>query len=188
MRKCRNTLFLYLFRCPFKIYKGTTQNPGLITNTKKLDTLEQILNKIQCTKPDEKIYAEWDCPQALAVHNYEAVENDELSLWPGDMVNILRKMSDGWYYGERIRDNMCGWFPSSYVQQIMNDHVRAENYRQRFKVMQVCREGGTSRKNFETKILLPPVKIFFAKFLVKNFQRNFSKKFTWKMKKTHALK
>lgn len=45
--------------------------------------------------PDEKIYAEWDCPQAVAVHAYAADQEDELNLVPGDLINILRKMPDG---------------------------------------------------------------------------------------------
>ena len=50
------------------------------------------------SNPDEKIYAEWDCPQAVAVHHYSANQEDELKLEPGDLVNILRKMSDGKYF------------------------------------------------------------------------------------------
>uniref|UniRef100_A0A914GX48 Rho guanine nucleotide exchange factor 26 n=1 Tax=Globodera rostochiensis TaxID=31243 RepID=A0A914GX48_GLORO len=90
-----------------------------------------------CTNPaDEKIYAEWDCPQAVAVHNYAIQQEDELDLVKEDLVNILRKMPDGWFYGERTRDGKTGWFPSSYVQQVMNDHIRANNYRQRLGVLQ----------------------------------------------------
>ncbi|KAI1716135.1 rhoGEF domain-containing protein [Ditylenchus destructor] len=88
--------------------------------------------------PDEKIYAEWDCPQAIAVHTYDASQEDELSLENGDLVNILRKMPDGWFYGERTRDGKGGWFPSSYVQQVLNDHVRANNYRHRLRVIQAA--------------------------------------------------
>ncbi|KAK5978750.1 hypothetical protein GCK32_016411 [Trichostrongylus colubriformis] len=45
--------------------------------------------------PEEKIYAEWDCPQAVAVHCYNKNQDDELALEVGDMVNVLRKMPDG---------------------------------------------------------------------------------------------
>ena len=51
-----------------------------------------------CTNPDEKIYAEWDCPQAVAVHPYTATQEDELALEPGVLIYILRKMSDGRFY------------------------------------------------------------------------------------------
>ncbi|MFH4984802.1 hypothetical protein AB6A40_011511 [Gnathostoma spinigerum] len=54
------------------------------------------------------------------------------------MVNILKKMPDGWFYGERTNGGEGGWFPSSYVQQILNDHVRAKNYRQRLRAMQMA--------------------------------------------------
>ena len=54
-----------------------------------------------CTNPDEKIYAEWDCPQAVAVHPYTATQEDELALEPGDLINILRKMPDGKFWCRR---------------------------------------------------------------------------------------
>lgn len=43
----------------------------------------------------------------------------------------------GWYEGKRVSDNAIGWFPSSYVAEMLNDHVRARNYRQRLKLIQV---------------------------------------------------
>ncbi|VDM77127.1 unnamed protein product, partial [Strongylus vulgaris] len=113
--------------------------------------------------PEEKIYAEWDCPQAVAVHTYNKNQDDELSLEVGDMVNILRKMPDGdfsylmnvyinlsgWFFGEKTTDGQSGWFPSSYVQQILNDHVRANNYRKRLRLIQVCLQLQTSYRNVE---------------------------------------
>uniref|UniRef100_A0A914Z7E3 DH domain-containing protein n=2 Tax=Panagrolaimus superbus TaxID=310955 RepID=A0A914Z7E3_9BILA len=51
-----------------------------------------------CSNPDEKIYAEWDCPQAVGVHHYSANQEDELELEPGDLINILRKMPDGKFF------------------------------------------------------------------------------------------
>uniref|UniRef100_A0A914SKN1 SH3 domain-containing protein n=1 Tax=Parascaris equorum TaxID=6256 RepID=A0A914SKN1_PAREQ len=48
-----------------------------------------------CSNPEEKVYADWDCPQAAAVHKYTASQEDELSLEKGDLINILRKMPDG---------------------------------------------------------------------------------------------
>ncbi|TMS34719.1 hypothetical protein L596_002254 [Steinernema carpocapsae] len=61
-----------------------------------------------CLNPEEKIYADWDCPQAVAVHTYTALQEDELSLDIGDMVNVLRKMPDGWFFGERTQDGRSG--------------------------------------------------------------------------------
>ncbi|KAI6218252.1 Rho guanine nucleotide exchange factor 35 [Aphelenchoides besseyi] len=92
------------------------------------------------SNPDETIYAAWDCPQGLSCHEFQSSQEDELPLIEGDIVNILRKTNDGWYFGERVRDTRQGWFPSSYVTLLLNDHVRANNYRQRYRLMQKASE------------------------------------------------
>jgi hypothetical protein len=48
----------------------------------------------------------------------------------------LFSLISGWWYGERCRFGDAGWFPSSYVHEVMNDHVRAKNYRQRLLMIQ----------------------------------------------------
>ncbi|RZC38474.1 uncharacterized protein BDFB_001401, partial [Asbolus verrucosus] len=73
--------------------------------------------------PDETLYECWDCPQVTAIHNYSASQPDELALSRGDVINVLRKMADGWNHGERIRDGQTGWFPANYTVEIANPHV-----------------------------------------------------------------
>ncbi|XP_054720957.1 ephexin-1-like [Uloborus diversus] len=85
--------------------------------------------------PDEKIYEEWDCPQVQCTHAYNAQQPDELSLEEADVVNVFKKMSDGWFEGERIRDGVRGWFPSSHAVEIINSHVRARNLHQRYRLL-----------------------------------------------------
>ncbi|PRD32569.1 UNVERIFIED_CONTAM: Rho guanine nucleotide exchange factor 26 [Trichonephila clavipes] len=85
--------------------------------------------------PDEKIYEEWDWPQFQCTHAYTAQQPDELSLEEADVVNVFRKMSDGWFEGERIRDGVRGWFPSSHAVEIITSHVRARNLRQRYRLL-----------------------------------------------------
>ncbi|KAF8770438.1 Rho guanine nucleotide exchange factor 16 like protein [Argiope bruennichi] len=85
--------------------------------------------------PDEKIYEEWDWPQFQCTHAYNAQQPDELSLEEADVVNVFRKMSDGWFEGERIRDGVRGWFPSSHAVEIITQHVRARNLRQRYRLL-----------------------------------------------------
>lgn len=87
--------------------------------------------------PDERIYEEWDCPQVHAIHPYVAKESDELSLEVSDVVNVLKKMADGWYQGERIRDQERGWFPGSFTEEISSTHVRARNLRQRYRLLAI---------------------------------------------------
>ena len=36
-----------------------------------------------------------DCPQVNALHNYTAQQPDELSLYEGDIINVLKKLPDG---------------------------------------------------------------------------------------------
>ena len=45
--------------------------------------------------PNECIYEEWDCPQVIALYEFTPVQPDELNLCIGDVVNVLKKMSDG---------------------------------------------------------------------------------------------
>ncbi|CAG9860623.1 unnamed protein product [Phyllotreta striolata] len=85
--------------------------------------------------PDETLYECWDCPQVTALHDYNASQPDELSLSRGDVINVLRKMNDGWYHGERLRDGKMGWFPANHTVEIVNPHVRARNIKQRHRLL-----------------------------------------------------
>lgn len=49
--------------------------------------------------PDEKLYEQWDCPQVVADHSYNATQPDELGLDIGDAVNVTKKMGDGNFFG-----------------------------------------------------------------------------------------
>ncbi|XP_022916174.2 rho guanine nucleotide exchange factor 5 [Onthophagus taurus] len=94
-----------------------------------------VLMPINSQDPDETLYERWDCPQVTAVHDYVANQADELTLIRGDVIYVNRKMADGWYYGEKISGGECGWFPSNYIQEIANPHVRARNLRQRYRLL-----------------------------------------------------
>ncbi|CAH2074640.1 unnamed protein product, partial [Iphiclides podalirius] len=83
----------------------------------------------------EAVYAGWDCPQVAALYAYAPAQPDELGLAEGDVVNVTRKTSEGWYYGERTRDGEAGWFPGSYTVEIASAHVRARNLRQRYRLL-----------------------------------------------------
>ncbi|XP_055846737.1 putative mediator of RNA polymerase II transcription subunit 26 [Episyrphus balteatus] len=85
--------------------------------------------------PGEKLYEQWDCPQVTATHEFIATEPDLLSLEVGDVVNVSRKLPDGWFYGERIRDGITGWFPGSFTEEVNSAHVRARNLKQRYRLL-----------------------------------------------------
>ncbi|KAL3994622.1 RhoGEF domain family protein [Acanthocheilonema viteae] len=130
----------HLFICTL-MHNAIGKQVELLLNADSETDRERWLSALRppaCTNPEEKIYADWDCPQAVAVHRYSPSQEDELPLEKGDLINILRKMPDGWFYGQKVHDWYSGWFPSSYVQQVLNDHVRAKNYRQRLRVIQAA--------------------------------------------------
>ncbi|EAT47456.1 AAEL001398-PA, partial [Aedes aegypti] len=91
----------------------------------------KVTEPLSSENPDEKIYEQWDCPQVVAIHPYQALQPDELDLDITEVVNVHRKMADGWYEGERIRDGAVGWFPSNYTKEIPSAHVRAKHIKQR---------------------------------------------------------
>ncbi|KAK7473326.1 hypothetical protein BaRGS_00035458 [Batillaria attramentaria] len=68
-----------------------------------------------------------NCPQVQCVEKYIAQEPDELTLEESDVINVFKKMADGWFEGERIRDGERGWFPADHTEEINNSHVRARN-------------------------------------------------------------
>lgn len=51
-----------------------------------------------------------------ALYSYAANMYDELSIQPGDIINIHDKQADGWWLGEL--DGTVGIFPATYVEEI----------------------------------------------------------------------
>ncbi|XP_043926263.1 ephexin-1-like isoform X2 [Protopterus annectens] len=120
--------------------------------TEKKRWIEALSPRMKESKEKEMIYEEWDCPQAQCLAQYTAQQEDELSLEPADVVSILRKTADGWYEGVKGSDDKRGWFPCSCVEEIMSEHVRRKNLRERYRVLfaaqQLSRKGdGLPRKS-----------------------------------------
>ncbi|KAH8268760.1 hypothetical protein KR018_003538 [Drosophila ironensis] len=95
----------------------------------------QAMRPPEAETPGEKLYESWDCPQVVAKHSYLSDEPDVLQLELGDVINVSRKLPDGWYQGERIRDGAVGWFPGSYTEELNSAHVRARNLKQRHRLL-----------------------------------------------------
>ena len=51
-----------------------------------------------------------------ALFNFDARREDELTLKEGDIVDVYRKVDDGWWMGQ-VGDRV-GYFPSNYVEQL----------------------------------------------------------------------
>ena len=56
-----------------------------------------------------------DIGQCEAVYDYSANQSDELSLQPGDVINLIDKQDQDWWHGEL--HGQIGMFPASYVQE-----------------------------------------------------------------------
>ena len=51
-----------------------------------------------------------------ALHDYDAENDDELSIKDGDVITVLTQEDEGWWEGEL--NGKKGWFPSNFVEEI----------------------------------------------------------------------
>lgn len=96
-----------LFTCVL-MQNSREKHVELLLNCESESERERWLSSMRppaYTNGGEKIYAKWDCPQAVVLHHYEARQEDELELKKGELVDILKKMEDGWYQGEISTEN-----------------------------------------------------------------------------------
>ncbi len=49
----------------------------------------------------------------VALADYDAVEDCEISIKTGDVIQVLREDDSGWWEGDC--NGLVGWFPSNYV-------------------------------------------------------------------------
>ncbi|XP_062518046.1 proline-serine-threonine phosphatase-interacting protein 1-like [Corticium candelabrum] len=55
--------------------------------------------------------------QCEALYDYTANESDELTIAPGDVINVISKQEDGWWQGEL--NGSVGIFPATYVTVLL---------------------------------------------------------------------
>ncbi|CAG0883988.1 unnamed protein product [Cyprideis torosa] len=53
-----------------------------------------------------------------AMYTYTPVNDDELGLVEGDVVDVLEKCDDGWYVGVHTKTGQIGTFPGNYVRRL----------------------------------------------------------------------
>ncbi|RXN06815.1 rho guanine nucleotide exchange factor 15-like protein [Labeo rohita] len=114
-------------------------NDLLILTTKKRSDMHRWMAafpSIKAALGEEKIYEDWDCPQVQCISHYVAKQADELSLEPSDVINVLRKTSEGWYEGMRLSDGKKGWFPAENTFEVTTDHQRRRNVREKYQIAQ----------------------------------------------------
>ena len=52
--------------------------------------------------------------KALAIYDYNADKEDELTFQEGQVIYVLKKNDDGWWEG--VMDGITGLFPGNYVE------------------------------------------------------------------------
>ena len=57
----------------------------------------------------------------VAVYDYQADKEDELTFMEGQIIFVIKKNDDGWYEG--VMDGMRGLFPGNYVEPCHTDNV-----------------------------------------------------------------
>ncbi len=53
----------------------------------------------------------------IAIYDYQAEKQDELSFAENSVIYVLKKNEDGWFEG--VMDGMTGLFPGNYVESCM---------------------------------------------------------------------
>ncbi|XP_067123976.1 uncharacterized protein [Centruroides vittatus] len=80
-------------------------------------------------KPKEQEQIQKRDFQVQCIRSYNAQQCDELCLNEGEIINVIRKMNDGWCKGERVRDNVIGWFPTANTTKLdmKSNHLLVRN-------------------------------------------------------------
>ena len=53
---------------------------------------------------------------AVAIYDYNANDETEMSFKVGNKIKVIAQDPDGWWVGERVDNGKVGKFPGSYVQ------------------------------------------------------------------------
>ncbi|KAF3906661.1 hypothetical protein ABW20_dc0109789 [Dactylellina cionopaga] len=101
---------------------------GMAYTTGSAQALAQILHHRYPVLPDDPYSTYWNRNICVSLYEFEAVVASsglrELSLDQGDMVDVIEKGHNGWWFGTVIRSsdkgrlNKYGWFPSNFVEEL----------------------------------------------------------------------
>ncbi|XP_048399916.1 uncharacterized protein LOC125458562 isoform X2 [Stegostoma tigrinum] len=81
-----------------------------MASQRSFQQLQQKSMNNDSIKSGEEIY--------LALYSFVPNKEDELELKQGDVINVIRKCGDGWYFGTSRRTKMFGTFPGNYVEKL----------------------------------------------------------------------
>ncbi|KAF3150706.1 hypothetical protein TWF569_004575 [Orbilia oligospora] len=113
---------------------------GMAYTTGSAKALAEILRHRYPVLPD-KVYSKyWNRNICMALYDYEAqdtaemenvlVRGREVSIRAGDVMEIIEKGHNGWWFGCIIKSsdqsniNTFGWFPSNFVEELPHGYAR----------------------------------------------------------------
>lgn len=110
---------------PVAIEEPLYQNQAEIKAASPVPPTNGSATEETASAPEEAIYANSDNLadyledtgiHAIALYDYQAADDDEISFDPDDVVTHIDKIDDGWWRG--LCKNRYGLFPANYVQVV----------------------------------------------------------------------
>ena len=71
--------------------------------------------------------------KAKVIFEYNALEEDELTMAVGDIVKIIDQSDEGWWEGEL--NGKCGMFPENFVEIIDEEPINSKFFQFVFKAI-----------------------------------------------------
>lgn len=66
--------------------------------------------------------------EVTAIADYIATDTEQIDLKIGDLVQVILKENNDWWYGKRQKDNAIGWFPAAYVVLSESSSLQSKSY------------------------------------------------------------
>ncbi|CAD8186969.1 unnamed protein product [Paramecium octaurelia] len=94
----------------FQSFKQTNED-----ETTQID--QQVLREQGKLTKRNKENSQVNCQYVIAKYDYKAQKDIDLSFKKGDQIKLLKKTTNGWWYGED-KNQLKGYFPHNFVQSI----------------------------------------------------------------------
>lgn len=85
---------------------------------------QEILQTYQQEQPAQEVaedLGDQSMLKAVALYDYQAVDDTEISFDPGDLITHIDQIDAGWWQGYSVRFGTYGLFPANYVQLVDDD-------------------------------------------------------------------
>lgn len=111
--------YRFFYKKPFKFDNQTESMPPQLETPKipKMSIMrESTASDISLRRETMMQAQKMTQNTSIVIFSFEATKEDELSLEPGDMVQVEKKFEDGWGYGHKLNSSSSGVFPLSCLE------------------------------------------------------------------------